>query len=134
MFSKTKLCFSIVIVEPLALCVCAGCAELPEEPVCAVKMVWGSDRSIHNGIACHPKVGVDGNELHWKSLKPFDDINLFITGDVFTAWDRTGAYQSFSETSLLTSERILFNYFGLQPLIDGLCLTNPWPKKLVSKL
>ena len=111
-----------------------GCSTIPEQPVCAAKMVWGSDGSIHNGIACQTKVGVDGNELHWKSLKPFDDINLFITGDVFVAWDKAGAYQSFSETSLLTSERILFNYFGLQPIIDELCLTNPWPKKFVSKL
>ena len=107
---------------------------MPEEPVCAAKMIWGADGSIHNGMSHYPKIGVDSNELHWKSLKPFDDINLFITGDVFLAWDRTGVYLGFSETSLLTSERILVNYFGLQPIIGGLCLTNPWPKKFVSKL
>lgn len=93
--------------------------------MCALKVFWGTDDVA--GISYYPKIGVESNQLHWESLKPFDDLDIFITGDTFPAWDQRGAYVGFSESTLLTSERILVNHFGLEPLQDGLCLQNPWP-------
>ncbi|XP_067930194.1 probable flavin-containing monoamine oxidase B [Watersipora subatra] len=102
-----------------------GCPDLEEEPVCAARMFWGT--KTYAGSTSHPRCGVDSNALHWESLKPFDDSDMFITSDVFAAWDKNGANVGFADISLLTTERILANHFGLEPIIPGLCLQNPWP-------
>ena len=101
-----------------------GCPDLEDQPVCAAKYFWGVNETA--GILSYPKIGVDSNQLHWDSLKPFDDAEIFITGDTFAAWETKGCHIGFSEGALLTSERILCKYFGLKPLIDGLELENPW--------
>ena len=81
------------------------------------------------GTSYYPKLGVDSNQLHWDSLKPFEDADMFITGDTFTAWEKKGCHIGFSEGALLTSERILVKYFGLKPFVEGIDLENPWPQK-----
>lgn len=98
-------------------------------PVCAATKIWNSDPIDAGNF--QSVVGVDANELQWKTLKPFEDLPMYITGDTFTAVSKVGSYIGWSEGALLNSERILVNHFGLKPIRHGLSLCNEWP---LSKL
>lgn len=102
-----------------------GCDEPPEKPICAVRKYWGVDGV--QGYTQHPKPGSDSNKLHWESVKPFSDADIYMASDCFPPSDRTMSFMGFAEGPLLTSERILVNHFGLNPVRGDLCLENPWP-------
>ncbi|XP_067929600.1 achacin-like [Watersipora subatra] len=103
-----------------------SCPHVKDQPVCAARMFWGTD--TQGATSYYPKCGVDSNQLHWDSLKPFEDADMYITGDLFPAWDEKGVNLGFTEMPLLTAERILTNHFGLEPFVDGICVRNLWPK------
>ena len=103
-----------------------GCNKPPEQPVCVARKFWGVDDGSPAALS-FPKTGVDSNLLHWESLKPFPDAELYIASDCFPASDPSMCYLGFAESSLLTSERILVNYFKLNPVREDICLSNPWP-------
>ena len=97
--------------------------------MCAVRVFWGLDET--GPMMYVPNVGVDGNQIHWDSLKPFPDADMFMSSDTFPPWLKKGLNLGFSESVLLTSEQILVNHFGLEPLRDGLSLQNEWPNEVV---
>ncbi|XP_067930018.1 achacin-like [Watersipora subatra] len=103
-----------------------GCPDLEEEPVCAIRMFWGTESD--GASSYYPKCGVDSNQLHWESLKPFHDADMYISSDTFAAWNENGVDMGWAELPLLTSERILTNHFGLEPFREGLSLQNLWPR------
>lgn len=127
-FNRLKCWLILTILHYLK-----GCEEDIGEPICAARMFWGtstaSDTRPTAGVSYFPAAGVDSNQLHWQSLKPFDDADIYITGDTFSAWSEDGAFSGFSEGALLASERILVNQFGLTPIVEEVCLQNPWPKE-----
>lgn len=112
----------------LRVCICifplSGCKEVPE-PVCALVKFWSGDPI--GSAAYAPKVGVDHNNLHWKSLKPFDSSDVYLAGDTFCPITESRGLSRWSESALLTSERILHKYFHLDPFTENLTLTNQWP-------
>lgn len=100
--------------------------ELPT-PVCSVAKLW-----LDSPIAANyqSRVGVDSYQLQWKGLKPFDDAEVFIAGDTFTAATTDTIFIGWSEGVLLTSERILARHLDIEPYISGLSLHNQRIAKL----
>ena len=96
----------------------SGDKDIPV-PVCALQRCWqGDDDTIAANYLS--KVGVNSYDLQWESLKPFQDSDIYITGDTFSACTKTGILVGWSEGVLLHSERILASYFGVDPYMDGL--------------
>ena len=98
--------------------------EIPH-PVCCAITNWSRDSIGHCWFM--PKAGVDYNRLYWKSLRPFgEDEEVYLIGDAFPAPTQNGCYIAFSESALLTSERMLHTYFELDPYIhiEPSCLNN----------
>lgn len=100
-----------------------GSDDIPD-PVCAAAKVWTGEASA----ASHhmPKVGVDHNSLHWRSLKPFDNADVFIIGDVFSPYTENGSWLGWTEGALLTAERVLYKHFDLSPYVPSLVLEDQW--------
>ena len=84
-------------------------------PVGAAARVWATDPIVAS--AYPPKVGVDPYKLQWEALKPFADAHIYIAGDTFGACTLDNHYIGWSEGTLLNSERLLTNYFGLTPYV-----------------
>lgn len=96
-------------------------------PVCAVQKLWlGHEDTMAANY--QSRVGEDSYLLQWDALKPFPDADIFITGDTFTACSKTAAFVGWSEGVLLNSERIVANFFGVEPYLDGLELKCDRPK------
>ena len=96
-------------------------------PVCCAITNWSNDSIGHCWFM--PKTGVDYNKLYWKSLRPFgEDEEVYLVGDIFPATVPNSSYRAFSEGALLTSERLLYTYFKLDPYvdIDPSYLNNSW--------
>ncbi|KAF6041500.1 hypothetical protein EB796_000179 [Bugula neritina] len=92
-------------------------------PVCAITKIWMSDPIAAANY--QSRVGVNTYELQWKALKPFPDAPIYIAGDSFVPSIKSvGAFIGWSEGSLLNSERILVNHFGLAPYSTDVPMTN----------
>ena len=105
------------------------------KPVSGATKTWGSSTDMERIFAEHPvNVGVDFNQLQWEGMKPFGDLDVYITGDTFSACNRSVSLLGWSESGLLTTERVLGKYFGLETWLSGIALENEWREKPKSKL
>jgi len=93
-------------------------------PVGASIKIWDSKRVSGGSLS---QIGVDSYQLQFKTLKPFPEAEIYITGDVFFASTKDGAFYGWSEGSLITSERILVSHFGLLPFCTEVNLNNEFP-------
>ena len=97
--------------------------------------LWGSSTNSERIFANYfTVVGTDFNQLQWQGMKPFRDLDIYITGDTFTASTHKLSYSGWSESGLLTTERVLGKYFGLETWLSGIALENEWREKPKSKL
>ena len=93
--------------------------DIPD-PVCACCRLWSEDPIT--AATYEVRVGDDQRQLYWSSMKPFNDANVYIVGDTFNAYVGQVSFNGWSENCLLTSERMLFRYFNLTPLVEDLPL------------
>lgn len=94
--------------------------EIPT-PVCAVTKLWLGAPISANYEA---KVGVRADLLQWRGLKPFPNAEIYVTGDTFTSCFDTGSSLGWSEGAMLNSERVVTQYFGVSPFVQGLPLAE----------
>jgi len=101
--------------------VLTGLKNIPA-PVAASIKIW--DSKPVSGVS-FSQIGVDSYQLQFKTLKPFPEAEIYITGDAFFASTKDGgAFYGWSEGSLITSERILVGHFGLMPYCAEVNLCN----------
>ena len=93
--------------------------DIPD-PVCACCRLWSEDPI--SAAVYEVRVGVNQQQMYWSSMKPFDNVDVFITGDTFVSYSGQVALGGWSEGCLLTSERMLYQYFNLTPFVDDLPL------------
>ncbi|KAF6037629.1 hypothetical protein EB796_004064 [Bugula neritina] len=95
-------------------------------PVSAAVKIWDQSSISAGSIS---QIGVDAYQLQFKTLKPFPEAHIYIAGDVFFSSTKTdGSFYGWSESSLISSERILVNHFGLQKFCTSVNLENELPE------
>jgi len=95
-------------------------------PVSAAVKNWDCDPISALNLS---QIEVDAYQLQFKMLKPFPEAHIYIAGDVFFSSTKTdGSFYGWSESSLISSERILVNHFGLQQFCTSVNLENEFPE------